>query len=488
MGSAFGALGADLTSQSINPAGLASYRATEIGLGFGVSVTNNTSDYYGATVEEDKVRVPFNILGVAFNIGNTLRETNTGLINHNISISYSRLASYDKTSVYENLYRYNSMLDYFCDRSCHNDAFTQNLALRSEDQNGYRDAAWWLYSEIEDENGSIHDLTYTNVWEDAWWDTKNNDVMLDPAARYSINANGNKEGDIEISQIVNEKGNKGETSFSYAFNLSNVVYIGTSIGLQSYSYKRNITHQEYYHGTPADPDVANSYEYGNELKQDGTGVNFKLGTIIVPVTPVRIGLAIHSPTFYSIDERYESWLQDAYDDDFWNSPIGESHYNYRVPSKFIGSIAGVIGNFGIVSVDYERTNNSKGKFSSTDENDRTLRDATENVKSSLKATNSLRIGVEGRVLESLYLRAGYNLQTTPYQDWVLIKSYKNQAFSGGLGYRNTNFFVDLAYTCRKTNNEHWVLPDADVYSYEQNMPSFDETMSHKVTMTLGLRF
>lgn len=490
MGSAFGALGADLTSQSINPAGLAAYRATELGLGFGVTVSNTESNYYGFKADNDKVSVPLNVLGISFNIGNTLRENATGVLNHNVSISYSKLADYDRNSTYKDAYGYNSMLDYFCDDACYNDAYTQKLSLRTVDEDDNPNAAWWLYSEIDDENGVIHKDVFTNVWEDVYWDTAKNQLIVNKEARTDYDEYGNPVGLIDHTQVVNEKGSKGETSFSYALNISNKVYIGTSIGIQSYRYKEEMKHYEKFFGVTAD-NAFDDFEYGSELKQDGSGVNFKLGAIYVPVTPVRIGFAIHSPTFFSINERYQTWIEDAYENLMWYSKVGDYDYRYRTSSKFIASIAGVIGNYGIISFDYERTDHSKSKFRDSENSLSDFYDnANTQVQNALKATNTFRIGAEARVLESLYLRAGYNMQTSPYASGILIKPFKNDAFSGGFGYRNTNFFVDIAYTCRRNHTERWVLPDADIYEYDPagNEPALAETKNHKVTCTFGLRF
>lgn len=490
MGSAFGALGADLTSQSINPAGIAAYRATEIGIGFGVSGNNTTTNYYGFEREDDKVKGSFNVIGVAFNLGNIMRENATGILNHNLSISYSKTADFNRNALYEDLYGSNSMLDYFCSDACYNDIYTQRLALRTvEDGSTDKpDAAWWLYKEMEDEDGNVHDNVYTSVWDDAWME--NGKLTLNLDARVGVDENGNPIGLIDHSQAVNETGKKGETSFSYGMNISNKVYLGAALGIASYHYKEHVYHYEKYYGTPFD-NAKDQLEFGTDLNQEDNGVNFKFGAIAVPISQLRIGLAVHSPTFYTIEERYQTWLNDAYDDMRWYSPTDPQEYKYRAPGKFVGSLAGIIGRFGIVSVDYELTNNSKGKFKSMSDKYSYDRDmSTQSVKNNLKTTHTIRVGAEGRIMESMYLRAGYNMQTNPYKNGVLERSYKNDAISGGFGYRTSNFFIDLSYTCQRDKTERWVLPDSDVYCYDElgNHTASAETKSHKATITLGLRF
>ena len=39
---------------------------------------------------------------------------------------------------------------------------------------------------------------------------------------------------------------------------------------------------------------------------DGTGVNFKAGIVYRPTANLRLGAAIHTPTYYSLDRKFQS--------------------------------------------------------------------------------------------------------------------------------------------------------------------------------------
>ncbi len=47
----------------------------------------------------------------------------------------------------------------------------------------------------------------------------------------------------------------------------------------------------------------------NTSKHQALGINFKMGMIFKPVEYVRLGLAVHTPTFYTLEDRYSTQLQ-----------------------------------------------------------------------------------------------------------------------------------------------------------------------------------
>ena len=47
--------------------------------------------------------------------------------------------------------------------------------------------------------------------------------------------------------------------------------------------------------------------YGQGVVLDGAGVNFKLGFVYRPIENLRIGFAIHTPTYYSIERSYVAY-------------------------------------------------------------------------------------------------------------------------------------------------------------------------------------
>ena len=62
------------------------------------------------------------------------------------------------------------------------------------------------------------------------------------------------------------------------------------------------------------------YTLDNYYSLEGTGVDLKLGVIVRPLeeSPFRIGLAVHTPTWYELSESYNATLSS--DILAWESP------------------------------------------------------------------------------------------------------------------------------------------------------------------------
>lgn len=484
MGSAFGALGADLTSQAINPAGLGTYRAIEMAIGLGVDVNKTNTNYYGFETEKNKASVPFTVLGLALNLKNS--NESSLIKRHAVSLSYSRLADYNSNAIYKDMYGYNSLLDYFC--------LTYNPQTTNNDPRGSKLAyeARWIWDPYSDENDNI---TFpTNSWEMPYGNNN-----LDLAAREEFDDKGNSRGLIDHKQRVKQHGYKGEVSFGYAMNINDIVYLGGNMGLQTLFFKEEVNHHEEYYGIPYDNHY-NNFTYNSTLKQDGTGINFKIGTIIKPVNAIRLGFALHSPTFFTIDEHNCAWIEGADPNkaDRYFSPEDNYEYRYRTPGKIVASFAGIVGTRAIISFDYERMDGKKSKFKDNEDeyDEEYFERQTELTQSVMDVSNTFRFGAEVRVLEGLSVRGGYNFQTEPTIKGIQISDYKHNAVTFGLGYRRNNFFVDASFVIRKSNYDRWVLPDYidengnDGYCYDPagNQPASVESKRGNGTVTIGWRF
>ena len=57
------------------------------------------------------------------------------------------------------------------------------------------------------------------------------------------------------------------------------------------------------------------------VKLDGSGVNFKLGVIVRPTPALRLGVAFHTPTFYSLERTYDAEVEtEVLDNNDLNAP------------------------------------------------------------------------------------------------------------------------------------------------------------------------
>ena len=94
MGGAFTSLGADLSSMSINPAGLGMYQSSDLGVTLSILNNRTAIQGIGAPVNQKDISpttMKFNNIGFAFGVW----EGSGRLTNINLGISYNTVANYN---------------------------------------------------------------------------------------------------------------------------------------------------------------------------------------------------------------------------------------------------------------------------------------------------------------------------------------------------------------------------------------------------------
>src|SRR5690606_15022342 len=94
-------------------------------------------------------------------------------------------------------------------------------------------------------------------------------------------------------------------------------------------------------------------------------------------------------------------------------------------------------------------------------------------------THNFRLGGEYR-LDPFSLRAGLRYDANPYESDVTADE-KRLSYSLGVGYRNENFFMDMAYVLTKTDRLDY--PYASVEE-----PAYLENSANYITLTTGFKF
>lgn len=325
---------------------------------------------------------------------------------------------------------------------------------------------------------------------------------------------------------VQETGQVNEYTISFGGNVYNTVYWGASLGITDvdynlYSYYGESLGNAYvpYIDRNGNVNMANgnaSWGMENQFRMSGTGVNFKLGVILKPINELRIGAAFHTPTFYSLKSEYiantsygfypqnqnlvgqngiidgTAWTDEGY--------IGETYFDMKTPWRFIGSIAGVIGGRGIISLDYEHNMYPKMRVSY---------DGTEDMQVSgyiqqyYKSSDIIRIGAEFKVTPSWSLRAGYSYQTSPFTEDIrndrlnvatagTTLSYtlddNIQYITAGTGYRYKAFYADFAFVHKNRISEYYAFsPDLGSSGIMPPKAKIKDS-NNEIVFTLGLKF
>ncbi len=501
MAGAFGALGGDISTLTQNPAGIGVYRSSDLGIT--MSVDRNSSK---AGVDEMS-STRFNVNNVGY-VG-VIRLDSEVVPNLNFGFSYNRLQSYNRHYVGGVANIPTSMSNFIADEFVNMPGYTEADLYWTDDFNPYFDgyapwAAVTTYDMPTKTNGYVGIIN------------ANGDYMQ------GLFGDGTR-GDAYYE--VDERGHADEYNIAFGGNVSNKLYFGLDFGILDLDYRSFQAYEE---------DLDNAYimlddedlllspisnqntraDWGlyNYLHSEGTGVNFKFGLIWRPTKELRIGAAFHTPTFYDMRDTYyvESSLK-AYQDgnQLYRAEKGSndgydysSSYTISTPWRFMGSLAGVIGTSGIISLDYECVANKTMRIG--DDRGHNYPDVTANVKDYFKPTHIIRLGAEYRLSPSWSLRGGYSYKTTQVEKGVdeydynistvgtnPTYQYDNsvQNITCGLGYRYKSFYTDLAYVHNIRKSVYNAFsPINDEFGYEPNVSADVVDHNNRFSLTLGMRF
>ena len=490
MGNAFTALGADLVSASLNPAGVAMYVGGDMSFTPTISVAkSNTSDGFDNSADRTTRLVVPNF-GVVMPI-----SMSTGVLtNVNFAVSYNRIADFNQTRAMASLGHSaeNSLANYLCEFS---NATGQEL--NSDGSMPFKDPYYW---------GAV--LAYNTYLTSA---DDNNVWFIDGISEKAI---------VDQYSMLETRGAVDEWSFTGGFNLIDKVYLGISIGIQSIDYTRNTYYGENYRYDGGDSDLEYQLNYTDYMQTTsyyGTGHNFKFGVTARPVHWLRVGVAYHTPTYYSLDIYYaaEMQTQTTYTDtetakkeiidDYVSSPIYEEYginsWRFRTPSRLLTGVAVTLGDRAILSADYERSwyQTLRLQESIMPGLDDVYND--EYYKVIFKANNTIRLGLEYYLLPAVALRAGYiwsdNAIKSEYVNAITSRPLPTtQSFlTAGLGlHLNKTTYLDFAYqygTTHYTSIQPFYVTKTighETTAYIESATFDTKTTRQNFVVTLGFRF
>ncbi|RKD90525.1 OmpP1/FadL family transporter [Mangrovibacterium diazotrophicum] len=483
MGNAFGALGGDFTSASINPAGLGLYRSNEFVFTTQFGEAKYDASYLGASASDSKFNVSVPSIGYVVNFPSASNSTSS-LVSFSLGLGYNRMNNFNVKKLVMGRGATSSMLDQFVVNA--DGSTVGNLDPFYEALAAY---------DPSDDYGT--DLIY-------YYDSDPNKIYYHDMLVYQADDPSNLENFAhDQRKSFSQKGSVDEYTISFAANFNHKVYLGATIGIHDVYFKETTTLNEYnidYEGNNDFNRYLNEYSFNSYLRTTGSGFNFKIGAIFKPVDQLRIGLAFHSPTFYDLHDSYDNSMYSDIDyitDDgsYINykttaySPYGDYDYQMETPMKGIVSAAYVIGKSGLISVDYEYVD--YGSMKLRDGGDGyDFYDENQDIKEAFKSVGNLRVGGEYRVNNFFSLRGGYEYFPSPYKSVAFGTDQMNSdantsTYSAGFGLKSGGFFFDAAYKYMTSTSymELYQVPDG----VSSPMAKMDYT-NNNITFTLGFRF
>lgn len=459
IGGALGALGADFTSLSVNPAGIGLYRSSEIMFtpAFYNSVTN--SEYLSEKNKGNKYNFNFTNWGIV--LTNLRYEEETPKTNGWVATSFgfgvNRLANFRNEISFSGFNTKNSLLDKYAEEANYGSGTTEQ-SMGDNDNSAFPFGASLAYK--------------TYLINPNYYDTISND----PNRWYSAVMNGN----IQQFGIITTRGGIDEYVVSFGANYNNKLFMGGTLGLPYIHYVEERTYTEedtkntvntdvYFIDTSSQPSSIGfystdfkSFTQTDYLKSTGMGVNFKFGLIYKINDIFRLGGAIHSPTFYALKDEYSTTMESHFAPDYSyneSSPSGSFEYTLTTPWRLVGSAAFVYKKLGFLSVDYEFVDYSQAffDFGSNPEDKSAEKNVNRSIGNNYGPASNIRIG--GEVNYDMFrFRAGYGFFGTPFKSGMSAGDFNNarQNISLGIGFREQYYYFDFGYV--RTMTKEFYLP------------------------------
>ena len=475
MGGAFGALGGDISCMSGNPAGLAVFSKSEVAFSpniniAGVSSNRNTSD----RIDENKPNFFFNNIGIVGTFNYAKRDPEVKFRNLNIGANFSRVKSF-----YRNVSTVGGYSPY---------SLSDGIVANSEGipeylmsgDNAFNSSAPWLPT-----------LAFQSY-------------LMDPVA--DVDGDGNmdsyknnlSDGTVDHSRYESwERGYIDSYDFSIAGNFDNLIRFGVGLGINSLRYETEINYDEFYVGNK-------SMNLSNYLKTTGYGVNLKFGLLLTPIDNLRLGLSLHTPTFYDLSDEFDAKMV-AYGDTVVSSqtPIDRiADYRLQTPLKFSVSAAYIIKSKALISAEYQFENTSGIKLKNDKGQTSVFEYDNNMIKDHYKATHTIRVGAEVRPIESLGIRLGFATVSSSVKNDVessgktiivagTVPHYsfekRTYYYTAGLGYNGSIVHVDLAYVLRMNQENLYAYPTY-IDNGDALVPSKLTNLTHNIVATIGFKF
>lgn len=506
MGGAMSALGADISVIGTNPAGIGLFRSHDLSLSFGFNKNVTNSNLGGTEVKDERTRASFDQLGFVYStkIGNK-----TDLRYFNIGFNYHKMANFNRqfssrgnlngsslswqmqdmmlgTGAYQNQASYDALLDAenpYTSSYYYGTPFLGSMGVRTG-----------LVDDVTGEDGSFGMMGWNGASGDYY---------------------------------SREEGGINAYDFNLSFNVQDRFYFGATLGVYDVNYSR---YSSYYETVLDDKGNDNgSFQLNNWFTTDGAGLDLKLGVIVRPMeySPFRIGFAVHTPIWYSLNDRYTATLgtdilafPEKYTENLSDYYAPDAsyllEYQLATPWKFNVSMGTTFSNVLAVDAEYEFANYAKARYKDAGGYD--LAAANGAVDKYLKNVHTFRIGMEAKFTPQFSFRAGYNYVTSPIADnsaryvpnlstnkadyiWFdetrTDPEYHNlkarNTLTLGLGYRGKFMYADVAYKYDFYKSDFYMFDDYRFSNDGNSIVSRNSAAAvnhdrHQLLLTLGVKF
>ena len=493
MGGAMEALGADISTTGSNPAGIGLFRHDAVSASVGLVSQQDAKEFDGRST----TNLSFDQAGFVY----TMRMDRSQFINFAFNYHKSR--------------NFNQILS-VADRAMYE--ASSNLMTSEKDWQGYYSMGMKDGHLIgfQSPTSSQTALNFSQV------DWLNANVLADEEGKDDLVLYGMAADTYNFDRA--SRGWINSFDFTISGNSNDRFYWGITATFSDVKYKG---YSEYSEGLRMSSGQDGGYvSYGDMRTIKGSGVDVKAGVIFRPVeySPFRVGLYVHTPTWYDLTSENttalvnQSYLGANLDGTYVESGDIQNSYDFRyyTPWKFGLSLGHTIGTNLALGATYEysdygasqnRVKDGYDYYGNEDSYmDRQMKDNTEQV---LKGVSTLKVGLEYKPVPAVALRAGYNYVSPAYNKNgvrdLTINSYgvtyastsdyvnwdSTNRITCGLGFKTGNVNIDLTYQYSATNGEFYPI-QPDLFKAAEIKgditPASVSNKRHQVLLTLGYTF
>ncbi|MFD1096726.1 OmpP1/FadL family transporter [Salegentibacter chungangensis] len=419
MSGAFGALGGDMSSLNINPAGSAVFLNSFATLTLDFRNSKNDVNFFNGFTSSENDDFNLNQAGGVLVFNSTTQSPWKKFV---IGLNYAETNNFEDSFVASGI-NSNSIDDYFL---------------------GYADGVPLELLETR-ENETITDL-YSYLGESEGYGAQQaflgyQAFVIDPETTDLDNTSYTSAigaGSFDQDFALVSTGLNGKFTFNFGTQYGDNIYLGANLNAHFLNYDRSTRFREANNNSGS---TITNLEFRNNLSTTGDGFSFQLGAIGKVSDMVRLGLSYESPTWYSIYEESTQYIRTNEATVNPNVVNVYPEYTLKTPGKATGSLALIFGNEGLLSFDYSYKDYSNTQFRPKNDPDFQLKN--NDISNRLQAVSAFRIGGEYR-LDQFSFRGGYRYETSPYKDESTVGELNS--FSAGLGYNFGSVKLDLAYT------------------------------------------
>lgn len=439
MGGAFGALGSDFSTLSINPAGIGLFKTSEFTFTPSFYIANTSSSFNGSVNDDNKYNFNLGNIGFVYDFykrgkfaeGNGWKDIQFGF-------GINRLNNYNNRMIIDGFSANSTMMNQYIDWA-----------------KGYKPA---------DLNVFDTQLAYQTYLINPTGDSTQYDSPV--------------KGNVTQRKTLSASGSTNEFVITLGGNYSDKFYLGATIGFPFIKYSEQSTYREFNQDSSVHN--FNSFTVNDDLTTSGAGINVKLGMIYRPNNFVRLGVALHTPTYYySMQDQWSRKISsDMGVDGKYSTDPSQGTFDYQIttPMRMIGSLAFLIGDMGLVSADYEFVDYSDARLRADNEE---FFNQNEKIQEKYTSTANIRVGTEWR-LNPVTLRAGYGIYGSPFK--TTINDGKRTVYSFGLGFKEKQYYIDFAYSYAQQKEDYYFYDDAKL------SPVKNTLTGSSIMMTLGFKY